>query len=364
MRLTQSMTAVTSRRRRLVWLAVGGLFLATSSSAFATIDTFTIDHHSGACGNLPFDSKHMLWPGRDRIAIASGERITVTLYGHGADFAQDATGPRIHEWVSDTGTTTDYPGAPIYIGARWAKGYVKVSIRAQLVDGLGQRNVTVKWLTGTETIRLRIVNCSDLSTTSTYRRVVLGNGTGFPGNSPGSNGGSNTAVIPDLLPERTPSTLARRSSAAVATTEGGMFEVPGYFCGGLVPDVPSTVAVPKLTWGVSGIHIEAASTPFVVQLIDIENPDMPRLLDTLTLAQGFPANTPLVQKDNYPGRATSLRVILNPEFPNADGTQTFPGCFTAPGSTEPRDPKRMLVKVDPDNRIDEGSGENNNELPF
>jgi hypothetical protein len=99
-----------------------------------------------------------------------------------------------------------------------------------------------------------------------------------------------------------------------------------------------------------------------VQLIDLDANN--RVLDTLTLPQGFPAGTPQVQRDNYPGRAASIRVVLNPRFQVGTALQTVVGCFTEPGSTQTLDSKNLMIKVDPDNRINEGNNENDNELRF
>ena len=159
--------------------------------------------------------------------------------------------------------------------------------------------------------------------------------------------------------------LTRPLGAVVVTTRGGMFPVNSFFCGGLAINTPATVNVPRLTWGVSGVNIASASGPnarFDVQLIDVDASN--RVLDTLTLPQGFPANTPLVQRDNYPGRATTIRVVMNPRFQEGSAQRTFAGCFTEPGSTQTLDPKALLIKVDPDNRINEGDRENDNELRF
>ena len=159
--------------------------------------------------------------------------------------------------------------------------------------------------------------------------------------------------------------LTRPLGAVVVTTRGGMFPVNSFFCGGLAVNTPATVNVPRLTWGVSGVNIASASGPnarFDVQLIDVDASN--RVLDTLTLPQGFPANTPLVQRDNYPGRATTIRVVMNPRFQEGSAQRTFAGCFTEPGSTQALDSKNLLLKVDPDNRINEGDRENDNELRF
>ena len=169
-------------------------------------------------------------------------------------------------------------------------------------------------------------------------------------------------ATPNLLPAlATPTILTRPLGAVVTTTRGGMFPVNSFFCSGLAVNTPATVNVPKITWGVSGVNIESAATRFDVQLLDA---DANRVLDTLSLLQGFPANTPLVQRDNYPGRATTLRVVLNPRFQVGSAQQTVVGCFTEPGSTQTLDAKNLLIKVDPDNRINEGDRENDNELRF
>ena len=171
---------------------------------------------------------------------------------------------------------------------------------------------------------------------------------------------------PNLLPAlATPTVLTRPLGAVVTTTLGGMFPVNSFFCDRLAVNTPTTVNVPKLTWGVVGVNIAAATGPnarFDVQLIDVDANN--RVLDTLTLPQGFPANTPLVQRDNYPGRATTIRVVMNPRFQVNTAQQVVVGCFTEPGSTQTLDSKNLLLKVDPDNRINEGNNENDNELRF
>jgi len=96
----------------------------------------------------------------------------------------------------------------------------------------------------------------------------------------------------------------------------------------------------------------------------MSTPDHPLLLDTLSLAQGFPAHTPLVQKDNYPGRPTSIRVIRDPRFQEGPSTKTIIGCYTEPGSTQLLDPRVLLIKVDSNNQIAEGDREYDNELLF
>jgi hypothetical protein len=98
-----------------------------------------------------------------------------------------------------------------------------------------------------------------------------------------------------------------------------------------------------------------------VQLIDNSNPGSPVTLATLAVT-GLSANTPLVRQDNYNGRASSISVVLNPHF-DVGGGQTTLGCFTEPGNSQPLDPRVLLIRVDPDNRVDE-INENDNELSF
>jgi hypothetical protein len=352
---------------RLVKLALAIALLTASESALATIDTFTADHVSGSCSSARFDSKHFAWAGRDRVLIAAGETIAIRLYGHGADFAQDATGSRIHEWISSRGTTTNYPNAPIVLGGKVPKGYVVVKVQATSLDGTGNRTVTVKWLTGNEHLSLKIVaNCAQLSADS-YRARTTGSGGGTP---PSGSNPPTTSVpsTPNLLPSLgTPVVLTRPLASVpqvIPTPSGGMNRIDGALCGSLADSVISAVAVPKLTWGVSGVNITAASSQFNVQLLDVADSNAPRVLDTLILPQGFPANTPLMQKNNYPGRLTSIRVVKNPRFKVGSEFQTFVGCFTEPGKTQALDAAAMLIKVDAGNSINEGNRENDNELRF
>jgi hypothetical protein len=331
------------------------------------IDTYAVSHYSGPCGNVPFVTTHLQWANRTRIQIASGERIRITLYGHGADLAQDATGSNIHEWITDRGTTTDYPGAPIMFGQLVSKGYVTIDVRAAHDHGLGNRTIRVKWLTGNEQLDLKIVSsCTEF--TGTMRQERVGGGTFV---TP-PRGGTGTP-LPNLLPYVSPNSVLTRpvNQQVIPTLRGGMRQVASFFASGLSENVVTAVPVPKLTWGVSGVNIELAKTQFDAQLIDVTNVSNPRVLDTLSLPQGFPANTPLVTKTNYPGRPTSIRVVKNPRFqvdhdddPNTDPLrQTYVGCFTEPGSTQALDPMALLLVVDSANRVSEGR-ENDNELRF
>jgi hypothetical protein len=154
---------------------LAGLFLTgITSPALAAIDTFTLDHKAGPCGEYRLPTNHMTWTGLRRIRIATGETIRVMLYGHGADFASDATGTAILEWLDGTGTTTTYPGAPIILGSTVPKGYVAVAIRAESQHGTGDRTVTVKWPTGIERIPLNVVSTCGQLQGATYRTLYTG----------------------------------------------------------------------------------------------------------------------------------------------------------------------------------------------
>jgi hypothetical protein len=143
-----------------------------------------------------------------------------------------------------------------------------------------------------------------------------------------------------------------------------MSRISDQFCSGLPANTVTSVPVPRLVWGVSGVNTEEVAGTFSVQLIDVSNESSHRVLDSFTLPQGFPENTPLVQRDNYPGRLASIRVISNPRFKIGSVMQTFFGCFTAPGSTQALDPAALMIRVDPTDQIDEGNRENDNDLRF
>ena len=169
--------------------------------------------------------------------------------------------------------------------------------------------------------------------------------------------------MPNLAPYvAAPQVLTRPLTGdVVPTPDGGMVRINSFFCAGLTPSRVSSVNVPDLVWGVIGSDIDLANVAFDVQLINAETNDV---LSTLNLPQGFPANTPLVQTENYPGRPSTLRVILNPSFQVGAAIQTSEGCFTEPGSTQSLDPS-MMVRVDhPVDNIDEGERENDNEFRF
>jgi hypothetical protein len=341
-------------------ILVSGAAAADPSAALAAIDSFTLRHVSGPCSGAPFHSGHISdWANRSRIWIGSGERISVTLYGHGADLARDVTGSGIHEWIEDAGTTTDYPGATNMFGGTVPKGYVTIHVRAAASHGTGNRTITVKWLTGTERLSFKIEpDCSRL-TTAPYRSSPIATGGIVQ-----VGGRTGSAADPNLLPTlRTPLCLTRPLTEAIATPEGGMVRLQDCMCRGIqVDDVVTSVSVPDLGWGVARTSVEVTSA-FDVALLDVTQPSSPVVLETFHLPQGFPPNTPNQETRNYPGRPTTIRVVKNPRFRIGSATQTFLGCFTEPGSTPKLDPGALLIQVDPGSAVTESS-ESDNDQPF
>lgn len=126
---------------------MSGLLLAgVAPAALAGLDTFTLKHSSGPCGDFKLPTGHLLWSNLTRIRVAT-----------------DATGAGIYEWFDGRGRTTNYPNAPIVMGTKFPKGYVAIAIRSDSEHGTGNRTVTVKWSTGNETIPLKVVaTCEDL----------------------------------------------------------------------------------------------------------------------------------------------------------------------------------------------------------
>lgn len=148
---------------RVTTLMSGLLLTGVAPAALAGIDTFKLAHSSGPCADFTLPTGHLSWSNLARIRIATGETIRVTLFGHGADLATDATGAEIYESIDGKGRTTNYPNAPIVMGSKIPKGYVVIAIKAISEHGTGNRSVTVKWATGNETIPLKIVaTCEEL----------------------------------------------------------------------------------------------------------------------------------------------------------------------------------------------------------
>lgn len=160
-------------RHRLFAPALFALTASTAIPAFAALASFDLRHEAGRCSERKFVTNKQSWSSLSgkRIDIATGETISIHLYGHGADLASDAVGSNIYEWLGRRGRTNDSP----------PMGYVEVKVRADDSHGTGNRTVRVKWFTGEESIPMRIVaRCEDLDS---YRM-------------PGGYTGATTSPIP------------------------------------------------------------------------------------------------------------------------------------------------------------------------
>jgi len=247
------------------------------------------------------------------------------------------------------------PGPGSLLVAAQSSSALELGLKSRSCSA-GPKEITLA-IDGAPGCRVIMVNLS------VARHASCPSGGGDPGPSdPGkvTVGGSSK---PNLLPNlATPVTLIRRIGAVVPTTGGAASKVPSTLCAGLEIDTPTDVDVPALTWGVTGVDAEDLSDAFKVVLIDPSDGD--RVLATLNVPDGFPAGTPMLTTEGYAGRPTTLRLVLNPRFQIGTTTETKVGCFTAPGTDPDLDPQKLAVRVDPDDDVDEGSGENDNDLPF
>jgi hypothetical protein len=256
--------------------AIAAIGLLAGALPAAAVDTFTVDHESGPCSANRFITLHTPWGARQRIPMASGERIHVTLYSHGADLAQDATGSNIYEWIAGRGTTTNYPGAPIVAGSRVAKGYVTIAIRADAEHGTGNRTVTVKWLTGNETIPIRIVaNCDALAGLPYRSAAPSGSGgssvpvVGAIGGGVIGGGVSAPATFVDVAPRANMVNLFRRQSQSPAFTQNGaqFFAIDSQrYCNDMSGNQSRIITIPNPVWGVTNVGTASVGTAFASQL--------------------------------------------------------------------------------------------------
>jgi hypothetical protein len=244
-------------------LLVLALFATASQSAMAEIDTFRVWHHSGTCAEFPFPSAHLNWSGRSRINIATGERIHVRLYGHGADKAENAGADGIHEWILDKGTTTDYPNAPIVGGQKVPKGYVTVAIEATSAHGTGNRTVTVTWPWPgqPETIPVRIVSSCNTLLDDAYRLApetpTAGTSNFNTISPPPTSTITAPAPVVDLVPRASVSNIFRRTGNPVLVNNVYYLPVDGRWCNDFpIPisgSASRTITVPNITWGVTNV---------------------------------------------------------------------------------------------------------------
>lgn len=155
--------------RRLLFPAAAAAALL-AGPALAKINVIYVTHTSGPALCDHFTTNNIDYglfiANGHRIPVPRGTTIRVTLLGFGADLA---TGTEDN--VTNLGSsivahgTTDDPAGGIHFGQKDQIGYVRVEIRAHSDAELGNGHVTVKWLTGTEKIPLKIVaSCSPTPT--------------------------------------------------------------------------------------------------------------------------------------------------------------------------------------------------------
>jgi hypothetical protein len=327
------------------------LALGAASYTAEAVDTFTIRHVSGPCSDKPFATLHLPWATRSRIAVALGERISVRLHSHGADLASGLTRPAgVTASIVNRGTTTDYPNAPIRFGALVAKGYLTVEIT---VTVLADRDVVVRWPTGTETIRVRgVADCAALVGTP-YRTGLLTGRVQAPVRA--ASGGAQPNLLPQLV---STAPLLRRINVS------GPIQVASTFCTGVPLTKPTAVAVPPLVWGVSSVQHPASGVR-----VELRNRQTGAVLSSF-VSGPLQANGAAETRVNYPGRPAQVQVI-NYVPSKADGFPEFggvAGCYiSGPAASQTLDPPlgQLQIVVDPANAIAEGSnGEADNELAF
>lgn len=255
-------------KRRLILLGPALLALASALlvalPAAAKIDVMYVTHTSGPalCNNFTtnnIDYENFMSADR-RIPVPRGTKIRVTLMGFGADLA---TGTEDN--VTNLGSsivahgTTDKPGGGVHFGQRDQTGYVRVEIRVHDDAELGNGHVTVKWLTGTERIPLKIVTSCNPTPTPTPRPA----GTGIPSRPPQRiiSGGSAAPAPaqPDLIPTDFVN-FRTCNPSSFGTCVPGPNDCNGAFTG------QRKFTQPDLQYGVRNISGVAVTTPFNVVL--------------------------------------------------------------------------------------------------
>jgi hypothetical protein len=343
------------------WLAVAAIPVAGWSAP----DTLYASHHAGPCSDYKFPTIHVEWSNRGRIELAEGETIHVTLYGHGADLATDATGSDIKEWISSCGTTTNYPNAPIIAGQRVAKGYVTVAIKGEAENALGNRTVTVKWVTGSETIPVRVVaGCAGLAP-SDWRREPpapsnANNGGGNPVrfNPPVITGGTaSPAPFLDTAPRAVVGNVFRRTGGPQRINNGTFLPVESRWCANLpspnsanAASLAQTITLPDLTWGASNVGTGTIGAGFAAQLSTTAGAP----LQTANVPGGLQPGA--TQEFQFRRPASQVRVIRF-AIPQPQG------CFVNPNDAGFFEDPAFTVQVDTTGVVTE-SNETNNSRNF
>ncbi len=325
------------------WLAAAAL-AGSTQVALAELDTYEVWHKSGNCGDWSTLSQHDTWP-PPRLDIATGEKLHVRLWGHGADLATDAKADKIHEWIADRGRSTDYPNAPIYGGQRLPKGYVTVAIEAKAEHGTGNRNVVVTWpFPGQpETIPVRIVSSCQGLTKAGLRHPpgspTVSSGTISPISPPPTAVIGTPAPFVDLMPRATLDNIFRRvsNSGPVAVNGVSYLRVDDLWCSAFVAPASGSssrnITVPNPVWGITNAGTAANGAAFTSQLRAGG-----AVLQTTTTAAGGLA----------PGATTGL-VFIRPNSAARVIRFAIPqpqGCFVNPADTGFWEDPPLTVVVD------------------
>jgi hypothetical protein len=304
-----------------------------AGDAPAKINVMYVTHTSGPALCDHFTSNNLdygifMSQGK-RIPVPRGTTIRVTLMGFGADFATGTEDNVTNLGSSIVGHgTTDDPAGGIHFGQADQIGYVTVEIRAHADAELGNGHVTVRWLTGTETIPLKIV--ASCGPTPTPAPTTAG-GSHPPPPRVISGGSSAQPLLPDLFPADFQN--VRRGIDTNADCNGA-------FTG------QRRFTAPDLRFGVRNISATAVTVPFAVVLRRSSNGQVLQR----AIVNGLAGNG--VAMFDFRRPASDVCVVHG-----ANGL----GCLACPGTTPPDD-RGLEVVVDADNAVTNEASETNNTL--
>ena len=250
-----------NRRLTSYGLALALAAVLAALPAAAKIDVMYVTHVSGPalCDNFTtnnLDYGNFMDAGH-RIPLPRGTTIRVTLMGFGADLA---TGTQDN--VTNLGSsivahgTTDKPGGGVHFGQKDQTGYVRVEIHAHSDAELGNGHVTVKWLTGNESIPLKIV--SSCNPTPTPAPTVAATPRPIPRIPV-----AGSSAPPTLLPDLTPTDFVNFRTCNPSSF-GTCVPLPADCNGAFTGQRKFTQ--PDLQYGVRNISGVAVTTPFTVVL--------------------------------------------------------------------------------------------------
>jgi hypothetical protein len=185
-----------------------------------------------------------------------------------------------------------------------------------------------------------------------------GNASGATAVAGNTSGGTRivTPAEPNLLPNiATPAVFIRKIN-----TEASPIVLDQVICRGLTKQQEAEVNVPTITWMVTNGSDVDVNQSFNVSLINGNNPNLP--FHTVNVNR-VPARD-LVSFNNWPNRPTKIKVKLmpDPRQPNNNDANQCLLTDTRPIDTL-LDPRPLTIRVDSNNQVNEGSRENDNDLP-